>query len=130
MDRESNRAEGGIRAWHRVVKDYKHTVAGEAIERSLVAVDERSQRAVILAQDSHHVFRLGGLRKRGKAAHIAEQHDDIAPVALEDGLTAGRHNSLRDLRREEPLQPANPFDFTDLRCNPLLKGFAPCSELG
>src|SRR5205807_5488355 len=105
-------------------------IAGETIERSFVTVDQRSQRAVILAQDSHYVLRLGGLRKRGKAAHIAEQHDDVAAVALEDRLTAGRHDSLRDLRREEPLQPANPFNFTDLRRNPLFKGLAPSGELG
>ncbi len=93
-------------------------------------MDQRPERLVIFAEHRHHVLRLGGFGKGGKAAHVAEQHDDIAPVMIEDRLAAGRDDGFHDLRRQKPLQPADPLDFVDLRCDPLLQGPVQRSELG
>jgi hypothetical protein len=45
---------------------------------------------------------------------IAERHDDLAAVALEQALLAVRDDDLRHLRRQEPLERAEPLDLADL----------------
>ena len=93
-------------------------------------MDQRAEGSVILAQDRHHVFRLGGLGKGGKAAHVAKQDDDVAPVAFEDRLAAGSNDRLRELRRQKPLQPADPLDLADLRRDACFERLVPRGEFG
>ena len=76
---------------------------------------------MIFAEHSDHLLRLGGLGEGGEAAQVAEQDDDVAAVVFEDRLAARRDDRLHDLRRQKPLQPADPLDFVDLRRDPLLK---------
>ena len=63
-----------IGAGQGIVEQDQHAIAGEALERSLIAVDQLAQRCVIFVEDGHHLLRLGGLGEGGEAAQIAEQH--------------------------------------------------------
>ena len=60
---------------------------------------------MIFAQEVEHLLGLGSLREGGVAAQIAEHDDDLAAMTFEDFLVALRDDQLRQLRREEPLQP-------------------------
>ncbi len=53
-----------------------------------IGLDERSQRAVIFAQEIEHLLGLGGLGKGRVAAQVAEHDDDLAAVAFENFLVA------------------------------------------
>ena len=61
----------------------EHAVADEAFERAFKLVDQRAEGGVILSQDGHDFFGLGGLRERGEAAQIAEDHRHFAAVAFQ-----------------------------------------------
>ena len=104
-----------IGAGQGIVEQDQHAIAGEALERSLIAVDQRAQRFVIVVEDAHHLLGLGRLGEGGEAAQIAKQHADLAPVAFEQArrVAAGRHH-IGDLRRQKTLEAAHPLDLVDL----------------
>src|SRR4029453_7701123 len=85
---------------------------------------------VVLAQDRHRHLWLSGLRKGREAAQVAEDDRDLATVALEEGLVAGRDDQVGDLRRKETLQPPHPVELGDLFLDPLLELSVPPGELG
>jgi hypothetical protein len=64
-------------------------------------VDQGHERRVVLAEDAHHRLGCGHLGERGEAAQVAEHHRDLAAVAREEVLAAGREDQLGDLRRQE-----------------------------
>ena len=70
------------------------------------------------------------LGKGGKAAQVAEHHGHFAAVAVEQRVVSvGRRDQLRDLRRQEALQPADAFDFAELLFDPLFQRLVPVQEL-
>ena len=70
---------------------------------------------MIGVEEVHHLLGLGDLGKAGKAAQVAEQHDDLAPVMLQDaGVVAVGDDEVGDLRRQEALQAARPLELVDL----------------
>ena len=68
---------------------------------------------MVLAEHAHHLLRLRRLGESGEAAQIAEHDADVAAMALDD-VVAGRDKQLGDLRREEPLEPADALKLADL----------------
>ena len=46
-------------------------------------MDQRAERRVILPQNGHHLFGLGGLRECREAAQIAEDDRNFAAVAFQ-----------------------------------------------
>ena len=74
-------------------------------------------RGVVVAQQRHHLFRLGALGKAGEAAQIAEHDNDLAAMAFEDAFIALGDDQVSQLRREEAAQFAGPLDLGELRGN-------------
>ena len=101
----------GVVARQRVVEEHHQPVAGEPLERPLEAEDEVAERRVVLAQHRHDLLGLAGLGEGGEAAQVAEHHDDLAPVALEERLVAGVDDQVGQLRRQEAAQPAHPLEL-------------------
>ena len=71
------------------------------LERALEAGDDRPHRGVVVAQQRHHLFRLGALGKGSEAAQVAEHDDDLAAMAFEDLLVVLRDDEFSRLRREK-----------------------------
>ena len=81
-------------------------------------MDQRAERSMILPQNGHHLFRLGGLRECREAAQIAENDRDLATVAFQRLHGRRRQDQIGDLRRKEPLQAARALDLDDLLGDP------------
>jgi hypothetical protein len=116
--RHLDRAFCRVRDRHRVIEKHHDAVARELVERSFILADQRSQRAMVLAQEVEHLLGLGGLGKGGVAAQITEHDDDLAAMTFENFLVALRDDQLRQLRREEPLQSPDPPQLLDLFGDP------------
>ena len=71
-----------------------------------------------LANDAHHLFGLRRLAERRPAGEIGEDDRDLAAVALEQVIRAGREGNLRELGRQESAEPAEPLDLADLARDP------------
>ena len=127
--RHADRALRCVGAVERVVEDDHEPVAREALERAVEAVDEVAERGVVLAQHGHDVLRLHGLGEAREAAQVAEDDGDLATVAAQEGVVAGRDHELRELRRQEAPQPAEALEGLDLRLDPLLELAVPGREL-
>ena len=88
----------------------KKTIIPSPVKRSSVPSWARISRPISAwysPQDPHDVLGLGGLGERGEAAEIQEHDGDLAPVAAQRILGAARNDQLRELRREEALEPAD-----------------------
>ena len=129
-DRHPHRALRRVVAGDGVVEEDHEAVASEALECSLEAVDEVAQRAVVVGEHGHDLLGLHGLGERREPAEVAEHHGDLAAVALEKRLVARGDDQLDQLRREEPLQPADPFELLDLLAYALLECLVPLRKLG
>ena len=109
------------------------------VERALERGDDRPQRGVVVAQQRHHLLRLGALGKGGEAAQVAEHDDDLAAMAFEGcfhllGISLGialgialGNNQLGQLRGDARFELAVPTrDFvgagTQLREQPRVVG--------
>ena len=128
-DAHPDRARRTVVAAHRVVEEDHQPVAGEPLERALEPEDQVAERGVVLLQDAHHLLGLARLGERGEPAQVAEHHDDLAPVALEERLVAGVDDQLGQLRRQEAAQPAHPLDLGHLRRHAALQLLVPGREL-
>jgi hypothetical protein len=56
-----------------------------------------------------------------KPRRSQKNHRDLAAVALEERVLAGRHHQVGELRRQESAQPAEPLELIDLRLDALLE---------
>ena len=65
------------------------------------------------------------LGERGEAPQVGEDRDDLAAVAAQERLVPAVDDQLGDLRRQEPAQPAEPFELGHLRGHPLLELLVP-----
>ena len=85
---------------------------------------------MIVLQDAHDFFGLGGLGEGREPAEVAKQHGDATAVAFQQVLVvARREDKLDDLRREQSLQSADAFDLADLLGDPPLEGLIPGRKL-
>ena len=69
----------------------KNTIIPSPVNRSRVPSywwTKRSDDPVVLAEHAHHLFGLTCLRERGEVPQIGEDDDDLAPMALQQGLVA------------------------------------------
>jgi hypothetical protein len=70
---------------------------------------------MIVAQQSHHIFRVSALGKPGETAQVAEERGCYLPtMAFELLLAPRRNDQISNLRRQEAPQPAHAFDFAHL----------------
>ena len=53
--------------WHRIVENHHHAVTSVAFERAVVLDDDFADSRMIVAQQSHHVFRVGAFGEPGEA---------------------------------------------------------------
>jgi cytochrome c peroxidase len=82
-----------------------------------------------LAQQRHHLFRLGALGKGCEAAQVTEHNDDLAAMAFEDAVVTLGDDQLGELWREETAQFSAALDFGELRRDPRLQLLVPASDL-
>ena len=129
-DGHADGPQAGVLARHRIVEHDHQTVAGEPLERALVAEDQVAERAVVLAQHRHELLGLARLGERGELPEVAEHDHDLAAVALEDGLVAGVDDELGHLRRQEAAEAGRPLERRDLRLDALLQLTVPRLQLG
>ena len=64
---------------------------------------------MVFPQEVKDLLGLGGLRKGGVAAQVAEDDDDLAAMAFKDLLVTLRDNQFGKLWREKPLQSPDPL---------------------
>ena len=83
-------------------------------ERPLELADQRSQCAVILAQEIQNFLGLGGLGERGVATKIAEYDNDFTAMTLQNFFVALGDNHFGKLWREKSLRPSNPAQLLNL----------------
>ena len=69
---------------------------------------------MVVAQQGHHVFRVGAFGEPGEPAQIAEERGYLPPMAFQLLLAAGRDDQISHLRRQEAPQPAHALDFAYL----------------
>ena len=84
---------------------------------------------MVLAQERHHVFRIGGLGKAREAAQVAEQRGDLAAVAFQLLLVSRRDDQVGNLRRQEAAQPPHALDLADLLVDALLESLVQGAQL-
>ncbi len=96
---------------HRIVEDHHHAVTGIALERAAVSDDEFADSGVVVAQQGHHVFRVGALSEPCKPAQIAEEGGYLSAMAFKLLLAPRSDDQISYLRRTEAPQPAHAFDF-------------------
>jgi len=70
-------------------------------------------------------FRLTGLGKGCEPPQIAEQHGDVATVAVNEALIARRHDQFCNLRGHEALEAANALNLAELICDPRFECLVP-----
>ena len=69
---------------------------------------------MVVAQQSHHVFRVRTFGEPGEPAQIAEERGNLSTMAFELLLGTGRNDQISHLRRQEAPQPAHALDFAHL----------------
>src|SRR5215475_11775827 len=114
---------------HGVVEEDHHAVPREALECPVVLEDEPPHLRVVLAQHAHDLLGIGRLREGGEAAQVEEHNGHLDAVA---GQRIGRptcQDQLRELRREEALEPPQPLHLAHLLGHALLQGAIPLREL-
>ena len=92
-------------------EQHHESVAQKTFQRAFVFENEFAKLRMVIAQHGHHLFWLGGLGERGKAAQVPEDDGDIASMTVEQTLVAFTENEFGDLRRKKALEPAGPLDL-------------------
>ena len=92
--------------------------------------DELAHLGMVLAEDAHDLLGLGGLREGGEAPQVQEHHGHLPPMALERVLRVASHDQLRELRREEALEPSQAVELRHLLPHALFQRLVPLRELG
>lgn len=63
-----------------VVEGGHQPITCEQLDRAAIVDDELADHAVVFAQDTQHLFRLGTLRERGEAPKVGEERGDLATM--------------------------------------------------
>ena len=106
--------ERGVLYRHRIIEDHHHAVASVAFERAVVLDDDFADGRMVVAQQSHYVFRVGAFGEAGEPAQVTEERGYLSAMAFELLLRTGGDDQVGDLRRQEAPQPAHPLDFVYL----------------
>ena len=69
---------------------------------------------MVVAQQGHHVFRVGAFGEPGEPAQVTDERRDLSAMTIELLLAPGRDDQISHLRRRKAPQPAHPLDFADL----------------
>ena len=69
---------------------------------------------MVVAQQRHHVFRVGTFGEPGESAQVAEERSNLSAMAFKLLLATRRHDQISHLRRQEAPQPAHALDFAYL----------------
>ena len=112
--RHEHRLERRVLYWHWIIEDHHHAVTSIAFERAVVLDDDFADGRVVVAQQGHHVFRVGAFSEPGEAAQVAEERGNLSAMAFQLLLAPRRHNQISHLRRQEAPQPAHALDFVYL----------------
>ena len=99
---------------HRVVEDHHHAIASITFKRPAIFDDDFANGRVVVAQQSHYVFRVRAFSKPSEAAQVAEERSNLPAVAFKLFLCARRDDQISHLRRKEPPQPAHALDLAYL----------------
>src|SRR6185312_6754576 len=59
LKRHEHSLERRVLDWHRIVEDDHHAVTGVSFERAVVFDDDFADGRMVVAQQGHHVFRVG-----------------------------------------------------------------------
>ena len=68
---------------HGIVEDDHYAVAREPFERAAVFDYDFADGRVIVAQQSHHVFRVVAFREPSEPTQITEERGNLSPMAFE-----------------------------------------------
>ena len=112
--RHEHRLERRVLDWHRIVEDHHHAVTGVAFERAVVLDDDFADGRMVVAQQGHHVFRVGAFGEAGEPAQVTEERGNLPSMAFELLLAPRRNDQISHLRRQEAPQPAHALDFVYL----------------
>ena len=69
-------------------------------------------------QHPHDLLGLARLGERREPPKVAEDHHDLAAVAVQERLVARVHDQLGELRGQEPAELAHPLELADLGLHP------------
>src|SRR6516162_3365794 len=61
-----NGLEGRVFHGHRIVEDHHHAIASKALKRAAVLNDDLADSRMVVAQESHHIFRVRAFREASK----------------------------------------------------------------
>src|SRR6185437_16937132 len=73
------------------LKYHHHAVTSIAFERAVVLDDDFADSRVVVAQQGHHVFRVGAFGETGETAQVAEERGNLSAMAFKL-LLAPRRN--------------------------------------
>src|SRR6478735_7748866 len=118
---QANRLQRVIGHLDRIVEEEVDAVALETADRRVEPPDETADRAVELAQRAHQLLGLDGIGEVRPAAQVGEEDRDLPAVAAQNRFVARGHDRIRELGREEPLEPLQPFELAELRLHALLQ---------
>ncbi len=90
--------------------------------------DQRAHFTVILAQHAHHLFGIRGLGKLRETTQVKKHHRDFPPVRLEGILSSAGDDQVRQLRREEALEPSQTLELSNLVLHSLLEVAVPLGQ--
>ena len=76
--------------------------------------DDFADGRVVVAQQGHHVFRVGALSEPGEPAQVAKECGNLSAMAFELLLAPRRNDQISHLRRQEAPQPTHALDFAYL----------------
>src|SRR4029077_1571467 len=82
LKRHEHSLERRVFYWHRIVEDHHYAVASVSFERAVVLDDDFADGRMIVAQQSHHVSRVGALSEAGEAAKVAEERGYLPAMAF------------------------------------------------
>src|SRR5206468_6411809 len=100
------------------------------LERSFVLEDQLARDLVILAQHTHHLLGFRHLGESSEAAQVEEYDGDFATMTLQRIIGAAVDDEIRELRREEAPQSAEPLELADLLGDSPFQRSIPLSHLG
>ena len=102
-----HRLQRWVLHWHRIVEDHHHPVASVPFERAVVLDDDFADGGMVIAQQSHDVFRIGAFSEPGEAAQIAEERGNLPDIQTtarsdheKDASISGLHVQLTDAQAQ------------------------------
>ena len=112
--RHEHRLKRRVLHWYWVIEDHHHAVTSVSFERAVVLDDDFADGRMVVAQQGHHVFRIGAFSEPGEPAQVTEERRYLSTMAFELLLAPRSDDQISNLRRQEAPQPAHALDFVYL----------------